>query len=148
MSEEQEMPFIQITTDDITEANQLSLHCPICASAVENYVETNALRPVFCGNCKTLYHRACWEQSGGKCAILGCDHTEYIQYGQDSSPALKISYTDLPLSSSNGGKSTSKQTRRLKEQQRRQVEQLRRPSLLQRLWQWILNQIKIINEEQ
>lgn len=139
---EQEYPLIQITAEDIAEANRLSLNCPICASAVENNLDGEALRPVVCAKCGTLYHKLCWEQSGGKCAILGCGHDKYHVYGRMLGPALKVKYTDLPHPSANGG-APSRRTKRLKEQQRRQVEQLRRPSLLQRLWQWLLDQIKV-----
>jgi len=140
--DEQELPLIQISTDDIAEANRLSLHCPICAGAVEAHLDDEALKPVFCASCKTLYHQACWEQSGGKCAILGCNHDKYVVYGTVSKPILKISYADIPQPSPNG-RVISQRTKRLKAEQKRQVEQLRRPSLLQRFWQWLLDQIKI-----
>jgi hypothetical protein len=114
----------------------------MCASAVENNVADASLRPVFCANCRTLYHQACWEQSGGKCAILGCDHDKYIVYGTPTRPVLVIKRADLPQPSPNGRRGT-RQTKQLKAEQRRQVERLRRPSLLRRLWQWLLDQIKI-----
>jgi hypothetical protein len=41
--EEKELPPIHITADDVSEANRLSLHCPICAGAVENNVREGAL---------------------------------------------------------------------------------------------------------
>jgi len=138
---EERLPLIRITEDDIAEANRLSLHCPICAGAVENHVDEEALRPVICAGCRTLYHKACWERSGGKCAILGCDHDRYILYGTQRKPVLVIRPADLPQPSANGRKRT--RTQQMKAEQRRQVEQLRRPSLLRRLWQWLLNQIKI-----
>ena len=138
---ETEYPSLRITEEDIVEANQLSLHCPICASAVEDNVDSDALRPIVCAKCGTLYHKICWEQSGGKCAILGCEHDTYRIHGQKLGPALRVDYRDLQPPSSNGSK-TSGRTRRLKDEQRRQVEELRRPSLLQRLWQWLLDQIR------
>lgn len=141
--DEQENPLIQITDDDIKEANRLSLHCPICASAVENNPENQALIPVVCAECGTLYHKACWEQSGGKCAILGCDHNKYYIYGRNVEPTLTIKYTDLPVPSANGRRGGSRQTKRLKDEQRRQVERMRRPGLWRRLWQWLLDQIRI-----
>jgi hypothetical protein len=141
MMDEQELPPITITNDDIKAANQLSLHCPICANPVENHARDGALQPVVCAQCGTLYHKVCWEQTGGKCAVLGCDHTKYYVYGARVSPVLSIKYTDLPSPSLNGR--PSRRTKRLKEEQRRQVEALRRPSLLQRLWRWLLDQIKI-----
>jgi hypothetical protein len=140
--EEQELPPIRISADDISEANRLSLHCPICAGAVENNMGEAAMRPVVCSKCGTLYHRACWEQSGGKCAILGCECTEYYVYGRNRDPALTISYSDLPSPSRNGRGPTAK-TKRLKAQQAREVERLRRPGFWQRLWQWLLDQIQI-----
>lgn len=139
--DEQELPFIQITAEDINAANQLSLHCPICANPVEKYVTARELRPVVCVACGTLYHEACWVQSGGKCAVLGCDHDKFRRYGEDLTPVLKIKYTDLQPSLN--GRFPNRRTKRLKEEQRRQVEQLRRPSLLRRLFQWLLDQIRI-----
>ncbi|MCZ7671029.1 MAG: hypothetical protein M5U34_29720 [Chloroflexi bacterium] len=100
--EEKELPPIQITDDDISKANRLSLHCPICASAVENNVTDRSVRPVVCVKCGTLYHQTCWEQSGGKCAILGCECTENYLYGRNRDPALTITYSDLPSPSVNG----------------------------------------------
>ncbi len=140
--EEQELPPIQISDDDISEANRLSLHCPICAGAVENNVNDPSVRPVVCSKCGTLYHRACWEQSGAKCAILRCECTEDYVYGRNQDPALTITYSDLPSPSKNGRGSTA-QTKRLKAQQAREVERLRQPGLWQRLWQWLLDQIQI-----
>jgi hypothetical protein len=141
---EQELPSITITENDVQEANQLSLHCPICANPVENYVTTADLQPVVCRQCGTLYHKACWQQGGGKCAVLGCGHTEYRVYGTQLRPILKVDYKDIPKQPVNGRPRTpSPSTKQLKDEQRRQVEQLRRPSLLQRLWQWLLDQIKI-----
>jgi len=134
------MPPLTITNNDIQEANQLSLHCPICANPVEKFAEDRELQPVVCAKCGTLYHKVCWEQGGGKCAVLGCAHEKYKIYGTPVSPVLSIKYTDLPRPSANG---RSAQTKRLKEEQRRQVEQLRRPSLLQRLFKWLLDQIRI-----
>ena len=143
--DEQENPFIRITDSDITEANKLSLHCPICAGAVEKNVDGEALVPVVCASCGTLYHRACWEQSGGKCAILGCGHDTYHIYGRDLGPALKLSYEDISHPSPNGRRpaSGSRRDRRLKEEQKRQVEALQRPGLLQRFFQWLLDQIRV-----
>lgn len=138
--DEQEYPLIQITDDDIRQANQLSLHCPICASAVEKNLDEPALTPVVCAQCKTLYHRACWEQSGGKCAILGCGHKEYYVHGADVRPMLTIKYTDLPQPSLNGH--GTRRNKQLKAEQKRQIEQLRRPGFWQRLWQWLLDQIR------
>ncbi len=138
----QEAPFIRITDDDVNQANQLSLQCPICGNAVENHVDGQSLVPIVCDNCGTLYHKACWEQSGGKCAVLGCGHDKFHLYGQDNKPVLKVKYTDLPAPTANG-QGPSQQTRKIKEEQRRQVEQMSRPGFWQRIWQWLLDQIKV-----
>ena len=87
---------ITITETDISEANQLSLHCPICAGAVERHTTIEALKPIYCLNCETLYHEACWAQGGSKCAVLGCGCKEYRQYSAESGDVLKITYDDLP----------------------------------------------------
>ena len=87
---------MKITAEDIAEANRLSLSCPICASAVEDNANAPALSPVVCANCQTLYHHTCWERNGGKCATLGCGHTESYAYGSNTGPRLKIEYADLP----------------------------------------------------
>ncbi len=135
-----EEPFMRITDNDISEANRLSLSCPICGNAVENHTDGPALVPVVCDKCGTLYHRACWEQSGGKCAVLGCGSDKFHVYGKNTKPVLKVKYTDLPAPSVNGGTGPSAQTRRLKEEQKRQVERM---TLFQRFWRWLLDQIKI-----
>lgn len=140
--EEQEFPLIRITSNDISEANRLSLSCPICGSAVEDHVDSEALIPVVCDQCGTLYHRACWEQSGGRCAVLGCGSTKFHVHGPDLGPVLKVKYTDLPAPSANGRRqpSVSARNKRLKHEQRRQVERM---GLFQRFWRWLLDQIKI-----
>lgn len=138
------MPPILITEADIQAANQLSLHCPICAGAVENHTRNDATRPVVCEACGTLYHKACWEQAGGKCAILGCDHQKYYFYGHQAESQLKLTHKDMPRVSPNGRSGASQRTRDLKHQQRLEVEELNRPtSLLARLFRWLLDQIKI-----
>lgn len=136
--DEKEYPLIRITENDISEANRLSLSCPICGSAVENHADGAALIPIVCDQCGTLYHRACWERSGGKCAVLGCGSDKFHIYGKSTKPVLKVKYTDLPAPSTNGRPSA--QTRKLKEEQRRQVQQM---TLFQRFWRWLLDQIKI-----
>lgn len=138
--DEQEFPLIRITNNDISEANRLSLSCPICGSAVEDHVDGAALVPIICDQCGTLYHRACWEQSGGKCAVLGCGSTKFHVHGMDTRPVLKVKYTDLPTQSPNGRPSIGTQNRRLKEEQRRQVRNM---TLFERFWRWLLDQIKI-----
>ena len=138
--EERENPPLRITEHDISEANQLSLSCPICGNAVENHTDGAALVPVVCDKCGTLYHRACWQQSGGKCAVLGCGSDKFHIYGLDTRPVLKVKYTDLPAPPVNGRTGPSAQTRRLKEEQRRQVQRM---TLFQRFWKWLLDQIKI-----
>jgi hypothetical protein len=138
--DEQEYPLIRITSNDISEANRLSLSCPICGNAVENHTDGAALVPVVCDKCGTLYHKACWEQSGGKCAILGCGSVKFHVHGRDTRPVLKVKYTDLPAHSANGSPSTSARNRKLKEEQRRQVQRM---TLFERFWRWLLDQIKI-----
>lgn len=138
--DEQELPPIEITSDDIQKANQLSLHCPICAGPVERFAQERELVPVLCVECGTLYHRACWEQNGGKCAIIGCASTEYRVYGQELKPELKIGYDDVRREAANGRYTTQQQNKDLKYEQQRQV---RRMSLLRRLFKWLFDQIKI-----
>lgn len=139
--DEQELPPLTITNSDIEAANQLSLHCPICANPVEKFVDDRNLQPVLCAKCGTLYHKTCWELGGGKCAVLGCGHDKFKLYGTPVSPVLSIKYTDLPRPSANG---RSSRTKRLKDQQRREVEQLREPrSWLARFFRWLLDQIRI-----
>lgn len=136
----QENPPIRITDEDIHEANQLSLSCPICGNAVEDHTDGEALVPVVCDQCGTLYHRACWEQSGGKCAVLGCGSAKFHIHGMDIGPALKIKYTDLPAHSANGRSTVNARNRKLKEEQRRQVQHM---TLFQRFWRWLFDQIKV-----
>lgn len=87
--------LLRITDADINEANQLSYACPICAGPVENSPAEAELSPVVCIDCDTLYHRACWEQNGGKCAILGCTSNEVRPYGV-AAGMITISVDDVP----------------------------------------------------
>jgi len=117
---------IQITSDDIAEANRLSLNCPICAGAVENNLDRDGLAPVVCAQCQTLYHHACWQQNGGKCAILGCGHKNCYPYGADRGPLLKISYSDLPRDlprpvPADGSKKLKAQEKRLQREVKRRT---------------------------
>ena len=91
----QEGQPLRITMDDVTEANQLSLGCPICASPVERNAQDPGLVPVICTECGTLYHRACWEANGGTCAVLGCDCRKYRPYGEAMGPVLTIRRSDI-----------------------------------------------------
>jgi hypothetical protein len=86
---------LRITMDDVTEANQLSLGCPICASPVERNAQADGQAPVICTECGTLYHRACWEANGGVCAVLGCSCNSYRPYGEAMGPVLTIRRSDL-----------------------------------------------------
>lgn len=119
--------FIRITNEDISEANRLSLSCPICAGAVEQNVANHALSPVVCANCQTLYHRTCWEQNGSRCATLGCEHKECYPFGTELGPRLKISYSDLPRHVPRSTISPNGRAGKLKEQEKRlQKEAARR----------------------
>lgn len=135
-----EYPLIRITEEDINEANRLSLNCPICASAVENQTENEAMTPVVCGKCQTLYHRACWDLKGGKCAMLGCEHEECYPYGQTAGPLLTIQYADLPkdsprLSGNGANKALKAEQKRLRERERRSFWGI--------LWRRLLESIKL-----
>jgi hypothetical protein len=123
MSSMNEGEPIRITSEDVDEANRLSLGCPICASAVEDNVTTQALTPVVCAKCQTLYHRTCWEQNGGKCATLGCGHTESYPYGTEIGPRLRIRYSDLPKHAPQAPTSPNGRFKELKEQQKRLQDQ-------------------------
>lgn len=128
---------LRITNEDIAEANRLSLSCPICASSVENNPQSPLLSPVICGNCQTLYHKACWEQNGNKCATLGCGHTVSIPYGTELEPRLVIRYSDLPkhvpASPSPNGRS-----KELKEREK----QLQKQAARREFWQNLFSRIR------
>jgi hypothetical protein len=133
---ESEQP-IKISAEDIAEANRLSLSCPICASAVERNVGDPALAPVVCSNCHTLYHRTCWQQNGGQCATLGCEHKECYTYGTEIGPLLKIGYSDLPRHVPRTPSPNGRSHRLKEEEKRRQREENRR-----QFWNSLLNRIK------
>jgi hypothetical protein len=133
---DEEQP-IQITENDIAEANRLSLSCPICAGAVEKNVTNLALSPVVCLQCGTLYHKACWEQHNGKCAVLGCEHKEARPYGTDVGPRLTIRYSDLPKHVPQSPIPNGR-TQQLKEQEKR----LQREAAGQNFWNTLYDRIK------
>ncbi|MCA9979868.1 MAG: hypothetical protein KDD89_03530 [Anaerolineales bacterium] len=143
--EEREMPPITITGDDIRDANMLSLHCPICGSPVENYVEQPELVAVECVDCETLYHKTCWEQAGGKCAMIGCASTSYRLHAQDTAPVLTIDNRDLrhvqPVL--NG---SPRENKRLKEQERELRDEVYGKGIFRRFFEWLLNQIRLLDE--
>jgi hypothetical protein len=122
MAEEEVGQPIQITETDIAEANRLSLSCPICAGAVEKNVLETSLAPVVCLQCGTLYHKACWEQHSGKCAVLGCEHKEARPYGTDVGPQLTITNADIskhrPYAPSSNGR--TQQLKELEKQRQRE----------------------------
>ena len=140
---EEEQPFLQITADDIAEANQLSLACPYCGSPVEREPVSADFEPVVCEGCSTLYHHACW-QSISKCAILGCGSTKAHPHGQRPENITIISLGEIP---------TESQVRqRNKELKQRERELARRasppstpvappaplPTFWQRLWRFLV----------
>ena len=142
MNENEEV--IRITADDIAAANQLSLHCPICASAVEKYSNGEDTAPVYCVACETLYHYACWHQNGGKCAVLGCDGDAYKRYGVvDLGPTLTIRERDIPREAPRPVPSANGRTKRLKADERRLQRELKRRTFWRSLWQSLLRAIRI-----
>lgn len=142
MNDQEEV--IRISPEDIAEANQLSLQCPICSGAVEKNVSQSDQRPVYCTACETLYHQACWEQNGAHCAVLGCKGTTVRRYGEyDLEPALVISHRDIARYPARTVPAPNGRTERLKrEEQRRQREQQHR-GFWQVLWENLLRAIRI-----
>lgn len=136
--------LLRITADDIAEANRLSLNCPICAGAVEKHTRAAGMAPVFCTECQTLYHEACWEQNGGKCAILGCESTTYRRHGAvDLGPVLTIEQKDIPRVAPRPGPSLNGRTKRLKQDEQRMHREVRGRSFLRNLFESLLRAIKI-----
>ena len=140
MSEIENAP-ITITFEDITNANQLSLGCPICANPVERYVTDANLVPVECADCGTLYHRLCWEQGGSKCAMIGCSSKRYKLYAEETSTILTISANDLGREQ----RPTDRTTKKLKEQERRVRDEVYGRSIFRIFFEWLLRQIKILD---
>lgn len=131
--------LITITPQDVREANQLSLACPICANPVERSSEHEQLRPVTCTRCGTLYHRVCWDQNGGKCAILGCGHTECRPFGTQG-PVIKISAEDIPSEA----EVEQYERRRIKQVERARQTQRKpqRPTKPRGFWQRLFDAIR------
>lgn len=135
---------IRVTLDDVTKANQLSLHCPICAGAVEQHASRREMQAVYCADCETLYHRACWEQNGAKCAVLGCSGTTFKVHGAvDLGPVLTVAHADIPREAPAPYVPKNGRTRRLKEDERRLQRELKRRSFWQNLWQGLLRAIRL-----
>jgi len=142
MSENEEL--IRITSRDISEANQLSLNCPICASAVEQNSARQEMTAVYCTSCETLYHQACWHQNGNRCAVLGCTGTEHRLYGVvDLGPVLTVGHSDIARQAPVPRLGPNGRTGRLKESERRLHRELKRRSFIRDLWQSLLRAIKL-----
>ena len=137
MNEDEEI--LRITDSDIEEANQLSLACPICVGAVENGAGSPDHDPVVCDDCDTLYHRACWEQNGGKCAILGCSSTTVHPYGV-TADLIRISIGDVPSE-----QEANRYNKRIKSAERERMRRLGQPPVQspqsQGFWQSLLANI-------
>lgn len=132
----QENPFVRITLDDITEANQLSLSCPICANPVERFANEDGLRPVECISCGALYHKACWEQAGASCAMIGCEEKEYRLFDAPEAALITVNKRDL-------SRDEIRTNKRLKEIER---NRRRDRTLFSRFFNWLVRQIRILNE--
>lgn len=136
--------LIHITLEDVREANRLSLNCPICAAAVERNVGNPEMRAVYCTSCETLYHRACWEQNGGDCAVLGCESKSYRRHGAvDMEPVLTIKQSDIPRVAPAPASSPNGKTRRLKANERRLQREMKRRNFWRDLWHSLLRAIKV-----
>ena len=136
--------LIRISSRDISEANQLSLNCPICASAVERNAVRAEMTAVYCTACETLYHQACWTQNGARCAVLGCRGTEHRLHGVvDLGPVLTVTRSDIPRDVPGPFVAPNGRTRRLKESERRLQRELKRRSFFRDLWQNLLRAIKL-----
>ena len=79
-----ENTVLRITEEDIAEANRLSMHCPICAGPVDRFADSADEEPVTCAQCGTFYHKLCWQNNGGKCAVLGCNSVKCTPYAHPS----------------------------------------------------------------
>ena len=146
MSVEQEGQPITITLDDISEANRLSLHCPICAGPVEQHSDGRSFRPVICTDCGTLYHEVCWQQNGGSCAILGCESKTYRVYGVlDLGPPLIIDKNDITTAPPprTVPRATNGQTEKLKRNEKRMQREVGRRLFWRRLFDSLLRAIRI-----
>ena len=141
--EEQEGEFLRITLDDINESNKLSLHCPICSSPVYRDEANPEMVPVECTDCEAIYHKACWQMAGGKCAIIGCDCKTSRAYAATPSVSEQpaISLNNVP----NAAPVFSNNTNRYKAQER-QMQREMQGGLFRRLFEWLLRQIRILDE--
>lgn len=135
---------IHITDEDIAEANRLSLHCPICAGTVEQNTAEAGTVPIYCTSCETLYHVACWEQNGGKCAVLGCEGTSFKRYGVvDLGPTLTIERREIPRDVVVPSYSDNGRAKRLKAAERKRTGDAGPRSVLRELWYSLLRAIRI-----
>lgn len=139
-----ENEVLRITTEDVEEANRLSLNCPICAGPVEKHAARPEMAAVYCTACQTLYHHACWEQNGGTCAVLGCECQSYKRHGvYDLGPALTIDRKDISREAASRSGFPNGRTRRLKQQERRRQREGAGRSFWRDLWRNLLQAIKL-----
>lgn len=127
---------IKITIDDIDQADKLSDACPICVGSVHRAYEHRELKPVECAACETVYHKACWDQAGGKCAMIGCESTRVRAYDSQSAGGVVINQTDFR----ERGPAVTEDLKRQQQEMRRQLES---GSLLGRFLRWLIRQIRV-----
>lgn len=54
-------------------AKNYILPCPICRKSIKNHeAAESSEKPVYCPDCKQIYHHKCWAESGNECKIKGC----------------------------------------------------------------------------
>ena len=140
--DEQEGEFLRITADDINEANKLSLHCPICASPVYRDESNAEMAPVECVDCEAIYHKACWEMAGGTCAIIGCDCKKCRPFGTGVSQPVALNMNDVPRINA---APNAPNNNRYKAQER-QMQREMQGGLFRRFFEWLLRQIRILDE--
>ena len=133
---------IKITLEDIEQANQLSHACPMCAGPVFRSYDDPAMAPVECASCETVYHRACWQQAGGKCAMVGCDSQRVRAI--DNVPAPTGAVTIQPNLPNEPRRERGPEiTEELKRQQERMRREFESNWLLRRFLRWLWRQIRI-----
>ncbi len=48
------------------------LPCPICKRPIQEEPTKEEEEPVYCPDCKQIYHQRCWAENGNECKIKGC----------------------------------------------------------------------------
>lgn len=73
------------------------VRCPFCRDTIAH--RSDGVR---CAKCATAHHRACWQDTGGKCTVFGCGGAEARPFTRRSAAKIVLSASTKAVASALG----------------------------------------------